>query len=213
MNRALSLARIALAALFAAVPAASAHAEEAAPPRTLGRIERVDPRLDKLIPADATIEVLAEGFEWSEGPVWVGRPRRRADCLLFSDIPNNAVMKWKDGEGISVVPQARRLHRHRSAAAASRAPTACVSIGQGRLVLCQHGDRRVARARSATAAAPRWSTATRASGSTAPTTPSSSPTATCTSPIRPTAWPKRPSDPARRTRLLRRLSPLAPTAS
>jgi len=64
---------------------------------TLGQIERHDPRLDELIPPGAVIEVLAEGFEWAEGPVWI--PSERA--LLFSDIPNNVVLRWKEGEGIS----------------------------------------------------------------------------------------------------------------
>ncbi|HZO54945.1 MAG TPA: hypothetical protein VFB63_19720, partial [Bryobacteraceae bacterium] len=61
----------------------------------LGRIHRQDPRLDKLIPQDAKLEVLGAGFEWSEGPVWV----KNGGYLLFSDIPRNSVMKWKEGEG------------------------------------------------------------------------------------------------------------------
>ncbi|MEZ6106760.1 MAG: hypothetical protein R3B96_11740 [Pirellulaceae bacterium] len=43
--------------------------------KTIGSIERVSEEIDQLIPADSVIEVLAEGFEWSEGPVWV--PQRR----------------------------------------------------------------------------------------------------------------------------------------
>ena len=47
--------------------------------------------LDRLVlPADARIEVIATGFEWSEGPVWV----KDGGYLLFSDIPRNSVMKW-----------------------------------------------------------------------------------------------------------------------
>ena len=42
---------------------------------TVGRIERLDPRLDALVPPDAAIEVLAMGFAWSEGPVWVADDR------------------------------------------------------------------------------------------------------------------------------------------
>jgi hypothetical protein len=38
---------------------------------TIGQVERLDPALDSLIPEDAVIEVLADGFDWSEGPVWV----------------------------------------------------------------------------------------------------------------------------------------------
>ena len=40
---------------------------------TLGEIERFDPRFDALVPPEARIELLASGFQWSEGPVWVPR--------------------------------------------------------------------------------------------------------------------------------------------
>src|SRR5438094_478641 len=66
-------------------------------PVTFGSIERKDPRLDKLIPKDAKIEKLADGFKWTEGPVWV----KDGSFLLFSDIPNNRVNKWKEGDGVS----------------------------------------------------------------------------------------------------------------
>src|SRR4051794_28690830 len=65
---------------------------------TIGKIVRDNPALDQLIPPDAKIEVLASGFKWTEGPLWV----KEGGYLLFSDIPNNAVMKWKEGEGISL---------------------------------------------------------------------------------------------------------------
>ena len=55
--------------------------------RTIGEIVRLDPRLDHLVPKDAVIEVLADGFKWSEGPVW----DREHDRVLFSDIPSNTV--------------------------------------------------------------------------------------------------------------------------
>src|SRR5437868_4758359 len=58
---------------------------------TFGRIERLDPRLDDLIPKGAKLEKLAQGFMWSEGPAW----NRKEGYLVFSDIPRNRVMKWK----------------------------------------------------------------------------------------------------------------------
>src|SRR5262249_29674693 len=61
---------------------------------SMGTIERQDPRFDKLVPKDAVIEKLADGFKWSEGPVWV----KDGGYLLFSDIPNNRVCKWHDGK-------------------------------------------------------------------------------------------------------------------
>jgi gluconolactonase len=66
---------------------------------TFGSIERLDPRLAALIPADARIEVLASGFEWAEGPVWV---RDEGGYLLFSDIPKNQILRWSEEEGIEV---------------------------------------------------------------------------------------------------------------
>jgi gluconolactonase len=51
-----------------------------------------------LIPPNAALEKVAEGFEWTEGPVWIPAE----NCLLFTDIPKNTIYKWKDGEGVSV---------------------------------------------------------------------------------------------------------------
>ena len=106
----------------------------------IGTIERLDPRFDKLIPRDAVVEKLAEGFEWSEGPVWV----RKGGYLLFSDIPNNSVMKWKEGEGTSVFlkPAGYTGEAKRGGESGSNG---LLLDARGRLVLCQHGDRRMAR--------------------------------------------------------------------
>jgi gluconolactonase len=61
------------------------------------KIIRLDPRFDQLVPANAVVEVVADGFAWIEGPVW----NRMKNAHLFSDIPNNAVMQWKEGNSIS----------------------------------------------------------------------------------------------------------------
>src|SRR5262245_28441524 len=65
---------------------------------TLGTIERVDARFDQLVPRDARVERIAEGFDWSEGPVW----DLNGKYLLFSDVPRNTVFKWQEGKGASV---------------------------------------------------------------------------------------------------------------
>ena len=104
----------------------------------IGEIVREDSRLDRLIPRDAKIEVLASGFDWSEGPVWV----KDGAYLLFSDIPRNSVMKWKEGVGVS-------LHLKPSGYTGvsdyGREPgsNGLLLDPQGRLVSCEHGDRRV----------------------------------------------------------------------
>jgi gluconolactonase len=55
--------------------------------KTIGNIERLDPALDAIISKDAKIEIIAEGFDWSEGPLWIDSRK----MLLFSDIPQNTV--------------------------------------------------------------------------------------------------------------------------
>jgi gluconolactonase len=114
--------------------------EPADSPSAIGTIERLDPRFDRLVPRDAMLEKVAEGFEWSEGPVWV----RDGGLLLFSDIPHNSVLQWKPGE-----PARLYLKPAGYTGAVARGgesgSNGLLLDGQGRLVLCQHGDRRLAR--------------------------------------------------------------------
>ncbi|HWH48771.1 MAG TPA: SMP-30/gluconolactonase/LRE family protein [Burkholderiales bacterium] len=78
----------------------------------------------------ASVERIAHGFRWSEGPVWFGDGR----YLLWSDIPNNRVMKWEEETGgVSVF---RRPSNFANGNTRDR---------QGRLVTCEHGGRRVTR--------------------------------------------------------------------
>jgi gluconolactonase len=107
---------------------------------SFGKIERKDPRFDKLVPKDAHMEQLAEGFEWSEGPVWI----KDGGYLLFSDIPRNSVMKWKDGEGITLF---MKPSGYTGVVDYGREPgsNGLTLDPQGRVVFCEHGDRRVSR--------------------------------------------------------------------
>lgn len=120
------------------MPAATVHAASQKP--TAMRIERLDPALDTLIDPNATIDVLAEGYDWSEGPVWV----KDGGFLLFSDVPKNVVHRWKQGEGAKpyLTPSGYTGQEPRGGETGSNGLTL---DRQGRLVLCQHGDRRVAR--------------------------------------------------------------------
>ena len=130
-----------LTGVFATVFAVTAgHAGEASPYPAIGEIERADPRFDALVPKDAVLERIAEGFEWSEGPLWI----RDGSHLLFSDIPNNAVMKWKQGEAIRLFlkPSGYTGSDPRGGELGSNG---LLLDSQGRLVLCQHGNRQVAR--------------------------------------------------------------------
>src|SRR5262249_25584482 len=66
--------------------------------KIIGSIERIDPTLDSIISPDAKIEVIADTFDWSEGPVWVESKK----MLLFSDVPQNTVYKWTEEKGKEV---------------------------------------------------------------------------------------------------------------
>lgn len=110
------------------------------PYATIGSIERIDPRFDKLVPPEARLEKLAEGFEWAEGPVWV----KQGGYLLFTDIPRNAVNKWKEGEGISLFLKPSGYTGTKKRGGEPGANGLALDA-QGRLVLCEHGDRRVTR--------------------------------------------------------------------
>lgn len=105
------------------------------------KIERLDPRLDSLIAADAEIEILASGFDWSEGPVWIPSG---SGWLLFSDVPQNRIYKWQPGREVEVFlePSGYTGDVPRGGEPGSNGLTL---DAQGRLVLCQHGDRAVAR--------------------------------------------------------------------
>ncbi|HXW07084.1 MAG TPA: SMP-30/gluconolactonase/LRE family protein [Vicinamibacterales bacterium] len=109
-------------------------------PGSQPRIERLDPALDRLIDPGATIEILAEGYDWSEGPIWV----RPGGYLLFSDVPTNIIHRWKEGEGAKpwLTPSGYTSSEPRGGEIGSNGLTL---DAQGRLVICQHGDRRVAR--------------------------------------------------------------------
>jgi gluconolactonase len=65
---------------------------------TLGKIERMDPRMDELVPKGAKIEKILDGHVWTEGPAWV----KDGNYLLFSDIPRNKIYKWQEGKGATV---------------------------------------------------------------------------------------------------------------
>jgi gluconolactonase len=128
-----------------AVPAASINGPAGAKPGpkiypTLGEIERLKPGLDSLLAADARIEKLAAGFQWSEGPVW----RRKTGTLLFSDVPRNVVFEWREGVGTRDY-----LYRSGYTGPVKRGgepgSNGLTLDDQGRLVLCMHGDRQVAR--------------------------------------------------------------------
>ncbi|MGH7536185.1 MAG: SMP-30/gluconolactonase/LRE family protein, partial [Gemmatimonadales bacterium] len=131
--------RMLLAGAGTAVLAAALYG--VAPAAGPGTIVRRDPRFDRLVPRDARVEKIADGFTWVEGPAW----SRAGGFLLFSDIPNNSVFKWQEGAGASLFLKPSGYTG--SAPFPGREPGAngLAFDSAGRLVLCEHGDRRIAR--------------------------------------------------------------------
>jgi gluconolactonase len=117
----------------------TAHAQE----NSLYKIEimRLDPRFDKLVPLDAKIEKIAGGHQWVEGPVW----NRKQGYLLFSDIPKNSVYKWQAGKGESLFLKPSGYTGKTPFEGLEPGSNGLAYDPEGRLVLAEHSDRRVAR--------------------------------------------------------------------
>lgn len=103
-------------------------------------VERLDAKLDTIIAPDAVVETLCQGFQWSEGPVWDKKEQR----LLFSDVPRNTIYEWREG-----MKEAQVFMRPSGFTGVSPYGREAGSNGlaidaKGQLLLCEHGDRRVA---------------------------------------------------------------------
>jgi len=111
---------------------------------SLGVVHRLDPRLDALLDPAARIEVIASGFDWCEGPVWVpeAADEKNGGHLLFSEIPSNSVRRWDEGKGVTLF---LRASGYTGPGEYSREPgsNGLALDPAGRLVSCEHGDRRL----------------------------------------------------------------------
>ena len=107
-------------------------------------ITSLDSRFDQLVPRDARLEKIVDGFTWVEGPVW----HKQGEYLLFSDIPANAVYKWKPGEGASLFVKNSGYSGSTPYAGKEPGSNGLTLDAQGRLVLCRHGDRQIGRLES-----------------------------------------------------------------
>ena len=107
---------------------------------TIGSLEFLDPEMEKLIDKNAKIELLADGFGWAEGPVWVDK----LDGVLFSDVPNNKVYMWNENEGLSIFLEPSGMTNYSPTSKTDGSNGLALDL-KGNLILCQHGDRRVAR--------------------------------------------------------------------
>ncbi len=119
------------------------HAQNTTTFPFIGSVDRFDSSLDGLISKDARIEVLCGGFEWSEGPVWVPEEENKfSGFVLFSDIPHNSVMKWQEGSGVTVFMKPAGYTGVEDYGLEPGSNGLALDAS-GRLVLCEHGDRRI----------------------------------------------------------------------
>jgi gluconolactonase len=88
-------------------------------------VEIKNKRFARYLLGNASLEQVATGFRWTEGPVWVGD----ANCLLFQDIPGNRTMRWSEETGVSI-------YRYPSDYANGQ-----TRDRQGRLIACSHHGR------------------------------------------------------------------------
>ncbi len=107
--------------------------------KTTGAIEKLDPALDGIVASDTKPEIIAEGYVWSEGPVWVASE----NMLLFSDVPKNVVYKWTEEKGAEEFLNPSGFTGDSTRSQEPGANGLLIDT-QGKLVLCQHGDRRLA---------------------------------------------------------------------
>jgi gluconolactonase len=115
-------------------------ADDKAKRPTLGTIERLDAAFDDLIGKDAVLEKLAGGYAWTEGPVW----DKKGKYLLFSDIPNNSVFQYREGEKVRLFLKPSGYDGARTDLKEPGSNGLLID-GEGRLILMQHGNRRVVR--------------------------------------------------------------------
>jgi len=134
----MNLRRVFLVGLSLALLSSALFAEDKK--QTLGKIERHDKRFDKLVPADAVIERLTpDEFAWTEGPVWVPDGK----YLLFSDIPNNRIVKWQEGKTSDYIKPSGYTGDRKDF---KEPGTNGLALDfDGRLLGCAHGDRQVIR--------------------------------------------------------------------
>jgi gluconolactonase len=109
-------------------------------PEYVGEVIRLNGAMENIVPAESGIEKLAGGLGFTEGPVW-----RREGYLVFSDIPNRAIMKWSPEDGVAVFRQPMGFTGEGNPPGELPGPNGMTLDAEGRLIVCEHGNRRLAR--------------------------------------------------------------------
>ena len=108
---------------------------------SLGHIDRYDPAFDAIVPADWRIEKLAEGFVWSEGPVWISS----GNFLLFDDVPGNTMYRWSRSDGLSVYLKPSGYAGSEPGIYREPGANGLFPDREGSILMADHGNRQVAR--------------------------------------------------------------------
>jgi gluconolactonase len=103
-------------------------------------IEIYDPMAITIIDPNATFEILAKGFWWSEGPLWVDE----LQAVIFSDVPANKIFKWSERDSLVIYLESAG-HSGEENKDSDKGPNGLMLDLENKLVICQHGDRRIAR--------------------------------------------------------------------
>ena len=101
---------------------------------------RVDPAIDGIVPADARIEQIASGHDFTEGPIYF-----REGHLLYSDVPQNTIYKWTPDGAVSVFLKPSGYYGNDAPPGAFIGSNGLTLDSQGRLIICEHGNGRVTR--------------------------------------------------------------------
>lgn len=109
--------------------------------KTTGKVERIDPSLDAIIDSNARAAIIAEGFEWSEGPIWI----EKHQMLLFSDVPMNTIYKWTKKRGKEIYLEPSGYTGKEPSKSKEPGSNGLTLDKDGNLVLCQHGNRQMAK--------------------------------------------------------------------
>src|SRR3954453_22601689 len=113
---------------------------ESPAPAAVGTIVHLDPRLDALVPQSASIQKLAGGFKFIEGPLWFP-----AGYLWFSDVVGNVVRQWSpDGKVIEIL-RPGGYDGNDAPPGSFIGPNGMIADKDGAVLLCQHGNRRIVR--------------------------------------------------------------------
>jgi gluconolactonase len=107
----------------------------------IGRIDRLSPALDRLIDPESPIELLASGFTWSEGPVWIAD----GGYLLLSDVPANKMYRWSQDHGLSVFLDPSGYDGPNPEHFREPGSNGLIPGPGGTILMCDHGHRAVAR--------------------------------------------------------------------